>query len=158
MLDLLGSALSQTLNLLVAHAVEITVTGGLAALGAFWRERAARARAHVADAKSTTRADLAAFAVRSADQLLNVILADPAAAAAIEAAKARLVAEMTAAARHSLTIIGAKGDAAGVERLILGAASRALPGRVATAGVDGEASPSVQAAAAALARASGLLP
>ena len=119
-----------------------------------------KATANSEAAKATALQRLAEIGGRAGAQLAAVIMADPTAAAAIQAAKDALVTTMTANVKETLAKIG--GNASGVEQIILGKAAEALPAQVAQAAkavvAAGGVVPDLTAAAAALSKLTGLLP
>ncbi|MFC0407606.1 hypothetical protein [Roseomonas elaeocarpi] len=119
----------------------------------------AKATANSEAAKATALQRLAEIGGRAGAQLATVIMSDPAASAAIEAAKDALVATMAANVKETLAKIG--GNASGVEQIILGKAAEALPAQVTAAAQAAAASggtvPDLAAAAAALSKLTGLL-
>ncbi|MFC0408286.1 hypothetical protein [Roseomonas elaeocarpi] len=118
-----------------------------------------KATANDETAKATALQRLAEIGGRAGAQLATVIMSDPAASAAIQAAKDALVATMAANVKETLAKIG--GNASGVEQIILGKAAEVLPAQVAAAAQAAAASggtvPDLAAAAAALSKLTGLL-
>jgi hypothetical protein len=154
---LLGHAVSMGVEYLTPIIVSIVI----ALIGHAWHS-ARNAIAAKAEEKATVLGKLADIASRAGAQLNAVIIADPMASGAIEAAKTKLVDEMTSAVSGSLRRIG--GDRAGVEKLILGKAAEVLATQAATAIASSVANPAVRNptvtvadAMGALARAGGLV-
>jgi len=119
-----------------------------------------KATANSEAAKATALQRLAGICGRAGAQFAAVIMADPTAAATIQAAKDALVTTRTANVKETLAKTG--GNASGVEQLILGKTAEALPAQVAepakAAAAAGGAVPDLAAAAAALSKLTGLLP